>query len=225
MNYQIELEKILSSLEKNVPPENRPKLLLHGCCAPCSSYVLEFLSSFFDITILYYNPNIFPQEEYKRRLEELKNFLPEFFPAKENSVKLMEDCYIPQEFYDAIKIKENPELATEPEKGERCRRCYKFRLKRAFEFAQKNGFDYFCTTLSISPFKDSEKINQIGKELSECENVKPKWLFSDFKKKGGFLRSLELSKEFSLYRQQYCGCIFSAENSSKTHGQQEKTEA
>lgn len=219
MNYQIELEKILSLLEKNIPIENRPKLLLHACCAPCSSYVLEFLDSFFDITILYYNPNIFPDEEYKRRLEELKKFLPEFFPAKENSVKLVEDYYIPQEFYDAIKIKENPELAKEPEKGERCRRCYEFRLKRAFEFAKKNNFDYFCTTLSISPFKDSEKINQIGKELSECANGKPKWLFSDFKKKDGFLRSLELSKEFSLYRQQYCGCIFSAENSSKTHGQ------
>lgn len=219
MNYQIELEKILSLLEKNIPIENRPKLLLHACCAPCSSYVLEFLASFFDITILYYNPNIFPDKEYKIRLEELKKFLPEFFPAKENSVKLVEDYYIPQEFYDAIKIKENPELAKEPEKGERCRRCYEFRLKRAFEFAKKNNFDYFCTTLSISPFKDSEKINQIGKELSECTNGKPKWLFSDFKKKGGFLRSLELSKEFSLYRQQYCGCIFSAENSSKTHGQ------
>lgn len=219
MNYQIELEKILSLLEKNIPIENRPKLLLHACCAPCSSYVLEFLASFFDITILYYNPNIFPEEEYKRRLEELKKFLPEFFPAKENSVKLVEDYYIPQEFYDAIKIKENPELAKEPEKGERCRRCYEFRLKRAFEFAKKNNFDYFCTTLSISPFKDSEKINQIGKELSECANGKPKCFFSDFKKKGGFLRSLELSKEFSLYRQQYCGCIFSAENSSKTHGQ------
>lgn len=219
MNYQIELEKILSLLEKNIPIENRPKLLLHACCAPCSSYVLEFLASFFDITILYYNPNIFPDEEYKRRLEELKKFLPEFFPAKENSVKLVEDYYIPQEFYDAIKIKENPELAKEPEKGERCRRCYEFRLKRAFEFAKKNNFDYFCTTLSISPFKDSEKINQIGKELSECANGKSKWLFSDFKKKGGFLRSLELSKEFSLYRQQYCGCIFSAEISSKTHGQ------
>lgn len=225
MNYQIELEKILSSLKPNILMENRPKLLLHACCAPCSSYVLEFLASFFDITILYYNPNIFPEEEYKRRLEELKKFLPDFFPAKENSVKLVEDCYIPQEFYDAIKIKENPELAKEPEKGERCRRCYEFRLKRAFEFAQKNNFDYFCTTLSISPFKDSEKINQIGKELSECVNGKPKWLFSDFKKKGGFLRSLELSKEFSLYRQQYCGCIFSAENSNKTRVQQEKTEA
>ena len=225
MNYQIELEKILSSLEKNISLENRPKLLLHACCAPCSSYVLEFLASFFDITILYYNPNIFPEEEYKRRLEELKKFLPDFSPAKENFVKLLEDCYIPQEFYDAIKIKENPELVKEPEKGERCRRCYEFRLKKTFEFAQKNSFDYFCTTLSISPFKDSEKINQIGKELSECANEKPKWLFSDFKKKGGFLRSLELSKEFSLYRQQYCGCIFSAENSSKTHAQQEKTEA
>lgn len=225
MNYQIELEKILLALKQNVPIENRPKLLLHACCAPCSSYVLEFLASFFDITILYYNPNIFPQEEYKRRLEELKKFLPVFFPAKKNSVKLVEDCYIPQEFYNAIKIKENPELSTEPEKGERCRRCYEFRLKRAFDFAQKNDFDYFCTTLSISPFKDSEKINQIGRELSEYGNKKTKWLFSDFKKKGGFLRSLELSKEFSLYRQQYCGCIFSAENSSKTHAQQVKTEA
>lgn len=227
MNYQTELEKLLLSIEKEKKSvaDEKPSLLLHACCAPCSSYVLEYLASFFKITILYYNPNIFPEEEYKRRLEELKKFLPEFFPAKENSVKLVEDCYVPQEFYDAIRINENPELAAEQEKGERCRRCYKLRLSRAFKFAQENGFDYFCTTLSISPFKDSEKINQIGKDLSECGNGKTKWLFSDFKKKGGFLRSLELSKEFSLYRQQYCGCVFSSENSSRKHGQQEKTEA
>ena len=196
MNYQIELEKILSLLEKNIPIENRPKLLLHACCAPCSSYVLEFLASFFDITILYYNPNIFPDKEYKIRLEELKKFLPEFFPAKQNSVKLVEDYYIPQEFYDAIKIKENPELAKEPEKGERCRRCYEFRLKRAFEFAKKNNFDYFCTTLSISPFKDSEKIIKLEKNFLNAQTENQSGFFLTLKRKAVFLEALSLAKNF-----------------------------
>ncbi len=190
----------------------KPTLLLHACCAPCSSYVLEFLASYFDITILYYNPNIYPQEEYNRRLNELCFFLPDFPPALQNQVKLIKDTYEPQEFYDYIQIKEHPELATEKEKGQRCYKCYKLRLLRAYDYATKNKFDYFCTTLSISPFKDAVKINQIGNELSSLTPQGPKWLTSDFKKNSGFLRSLELSKEYNLYRQQYCGCVYSKQN-------------
>ena len=226
-NYQSQLDSIISSLEKNAGTAQdsatanafsyaKPRLLLHACCGPCSSYVLEYLSKYFDITILYYNPNIAPEEEYFRRLEELKNLLPRFKPAVENKVKLVEDSYNPEEFYSAIGVRENPELAHEPEKGERCRRCYKFRLERAFIYAAKHGFDYFCTTLSISPFKDAEKINIEGKLIEEAAGTKvPEWLPSDFKKKGGFKRSLELSEEYGLYRQQYCGCIYSKINTEK----------
>lgn len=211
INYQKELDSLLLSLGKNQNSDNKKTLLLHACCGPCSSYVLEYLSDFFDITVFFYNPNIYPQEEYFRRLNELKKFYESFPVVKNHKVKLIEEKYIPEEFYSAIQIKQNPELAFEKEKGVRCYRCYEFRLKRAYEFANKNHFDYFCTTLSISPFKDAEKINEIGQKL-EQHNVLPKWLFSDFKKKGGFLRSLELSKEYSLYRQQYCGCIYSSQN-------------
>lgn len=217
-SYQNELDSILSSLsEQTKSGEAKKKLLLHACCGPCSSYVLEYLVKFFDITILYYNPNIAPEEEYFRRLNELKNLLPRFEPALKNHVKLVEEDYNPEDFYNAIGIKENPELAHENEKGERCRRCYKFRLEKAFEYAVKNGFDYFCTTLSISPFKDAEKINIEGKLLEESAGDvnKTKWLPSDFKKKGGFKRSLELSEEYGLYRQQYCGCIYSKINTEK----------
>ncbi len=215
-NYQKELEKTIESL---VSSASRPSLLLHACCGPCSSYVLEYLAKFFDITILYYNPNIFPKEEYERRLEELKTLLPRFPAAFKNNVKFIEQNYDPQEFYTAIDIKNHPEFADEPEKGERCRRCYKFRLKKAYEYAYDNNFEYFCTTLSISPFKDAEKINTIGIELCNSKNSStknsPKWLFSDFKKKGGFKRSLELSEEYRLYRQQYCGCVYSKINTEK----------
>lgn len=210
-NYQKELDEIIESLAASAA---RPSLLLHACCGPCSSYVLEYLSKYFRITILYYNPNIYPEEEYLRRLNELKNFLPRFPAAFKNNVKFVEQNYDPEEFYSALEIKNHPEFADEPEKGERCRRCYEFRLKKAYEYAVKNNFDYFCTTLSISPFKDSEKINTIGREL--CNSIKKtKWLPSDFKKKGGFKRSLELSEEYELYRQQYCGCVYSKNNTEK----------
>lgn len=210
-NYQKELDEIIESLAASAA---RPSLLLHACCGPCSSYVLEYLSKYFSITILYYNPNIYPEEEYLRRLNELKNFLPRFPAAFKNNVKFVEQNYDPEEFYSALEIKNHPEFADEPEKGERCRRCYEFRLKKAYEYAVKNNFDYFCTTLSISPFKDSEKINTIGREL--CDSIKKtKWLPSDFKKKGGFKRSLELSEEYELYRQQYCGCVYSKNNTEK----------
>lgn len=210
-NYQKELDEIIESLAASAA---RPSLLLHACCGPCSSYVLEYLSKYFSITILYYNPNIYPEKEYLRRLNELKNFLPRFPAAFKNNVKFVEQNYDPEEFYSALEIKNHPEFADEPEKGERCRRCYEFRLKKAYEYAVKNNFDYFCTTLSISPFKDSEKINTIGREL--CDSIKKtKWLPSDFKKKGGFKRSLELSEEYELYRQQYCGCVYSKNNTEK----------
>ena len=207
-NFQKELDVILSKINT----ADKPKLLLHACCGPCSSYVLEYLYKFFQITVFYYNPNIYPQEEYTRRLEELKNLYLKFPPALEGKIQVIEENYNTEDFYEAVKTKKEPELATEKERGERCRRCYEFRLKKAFDYAKKNNFDYFCTTLSISPFKDAEKINVIGKELEKEDG--PKWLVSDFKKKGGFKRSLEISSEYGLYRQDYCGCIYSLKNRS-----------
>lgn len=209
--YQKKLDTILQETQHN-PAEHKPSLLLHACCGPCSSYTIEYLSKFFDIYVYYYNPNIYPPQEYERRLSELERFLGEFPPALECGVKLQKNEYIPQEFYEAIRIKEEPLLAEESEKGERCRRCYEFRLKKAYAYAAENGFDWFCTTLSISPFKDADKINTIGAALEQQNPSGPKWLYSDFKKKGGFKRSLELSEQFNLYRQQYCGCVYSAKN-------------
>lgn len=213
-NYQKDLDNLI---EKIRTQGEKPSLLLHACCGPCSSYVLEYLAKFFKITVFYYNPNIYPQEEYLRRLNELKDLYKRFPPALEGNVQIIEESYDPREFFQAVRTKEQPELADEPEKGERCRRCYEFRLKKAYEYAERNQFDYFCTTLSISPFKDAEKINLIGRALEgECTvegnrsvTKNPQWLPSDFKKKGGFVRSLEISEEYGLYRQQYCGCIYS----------------
>lgn len=165
---------------------------------------------FFDITIYYYNPNIHPEAEYTRRLNELKTFLPKF--DKDKLTCLYEENYDPKEFFKAVNTEIDTELKTEGEKGERCRRCYKFRMEKAYDYAIKNNFDWFTTTLSISPFKDAEKINIIGKELESRNSTGTKFLTSDFKKKGGFKRSLELSEEYGLYRQDYCGCIFSKQN-------------
>jgi predicted adenine nucleotide alpha hydrolase (AANH) superfamily ATPase len=207
MNYQKELDALLAAFQPETT--EKPSLLLHACCGPCSSYVLEYLFKYFDITVFYYNPNIYPQEEYQRRLAELRKLYETFPPALEGKVKVVEEAYDPEDFYKAVGTRQEPELADEPEKGERCRRCYEFRLRRAFEYATTGGYDYFCTTLSISPFKDAEKLNVIGQEL-EAENPSgPHWLPSDFKKKGGFKRSLEISEEYGMYRQDYCGCIYS----------------
>ena len=145
----------------------------------------------------------------KKPLQELKDFLPRFSPAVENKIKLVEMNYDPEEFYGAIKVREEPAMADDPEKGERCRRCYEFRLRKSYGYAAENKFDYFCTTLSISPFKDSVKINTEGEKIASENPAGPKWLYSDFKKKNGFLRSLEISEEYGLYRQQYCGCVYS----------------
>ncbi|MBO6218580.1 MAG: epoxyqueuosine reductase QueH [Treponema sp.] len=225
MNYQKELEKIIAQIEeekKTTVSFIKPTLLLHACCGPCSSYVIEYLAQIFDITIYYYNPNIHPKEEYFRRLEELKKFLERFPQATQNSVKLVEDSYNPEEYFKATNVRQEVELQSEPEKGERCRRCYLFRMKRAWEYACKNNFDWFTTTLSISPHKDSEKINVIGRELEEQKTndssaitIHTKFLPSDFKKKGGFLRSTQLSEEYGLWRQDYCGCVFSMRNGKK----------
>ena len=216
INYQKKLDQLIAEL---TAAGRRPSLLLHACCGPCSSYVLEYLSKYFQITVLYYNPNIYPQAEYERRLAELKKLYEKFPPALETDVKLVECEYQPEQFYQAVGVRDEPELAKEPEKGERCRRCYKFRLQRAYDYASENHFDYFCTTLSISPFKDAVKINELGIELeraqltgAEISETSPKWLFSDFKKKGGFKRSLELSEEYGMYRQTYCCCIYSMKN-------------
>ena len=221
--YQKQLDQIIKDLSSQAV--QKPSLLLHACCGPCSSYVLEYLAQYFNITIFYYNPNIYPLEEYNRRLNELKTFYTKFAPAA--NVSVVEETYNPEDFYSAIQIHEHPERADEPEKGERCRLCYKLRLQKAYEYAAAHKYDYYCTTLSISPFKDAEKINTLGIEIAEAQQVatnlqvpgdqsvaldqsaSPRWLPSDFKKKGGFQRSLELSTEYGLYRQQYCGCIYS----------------
>ena len=198
MNYQLEMEK---ELEKIKDLSTKPKLLLHACCGPCSSYVIEYLSSFFDITIYYYNPNIYPEEEYIRRKEEAKRFIDLF----NKDVKFIECRYNPDEYYLSVKGLE--ELG---EKSKRCYECYKLRMKEAAIYAKDNNYDYFTTTLSISPYKVSSWINEIGESLSNEIGIK--YLYADFKKKNGFKRSLELSKEYNMYRQDYCGCLYSYNN-------------
>ncbi len=194
INYQKKLDEILENLD------NTPKLLLHACCAPCSSYTIEYLSNYFEITILYYNPNIHPETEYLRRLNELKNFLIRF--KTKNKVTLKEVKYNSKEYFNAVKGYENF-----GERSIRCYKCYELRMNEAAKFAKENKFDYFTTTLSISPYKNAEWINEIGEKLEKKYNIK--YLYSDFKKKNGYKRSIELSNEYGLYRQDYCGCIFS----------------
>ncbi len=196
-NYQRELDALIEDNEKRGLV---PRLLLHSCCAPCSSYCLEYLARYFGITILYYNPNITNAEEYRKRVSEQRRLISEL-PVK-NAVTFAEGEYIPEDFYAAAKGLEHV-----PEGGERCFKCYRLRLEYAARYAAEHGFDYFCTTLSISPLKNAAKLNEIGAELSGIYKVP--WLPSDFKKKGGYQRSIELSREYGLYRQNYCGCEFS----------------
>lgn len=204
-NYQLSLERTLSSLESL---EERKTLLLHACCAPCSSYVLEYLTKYFDITLFFYNPNIYPEEEFRFREDELRRLLSEM-PLSSN-VKLLSGRYEPSEFFDIAHGYEDL-----PEGDERCRRCYALRLEESARAAKDGGFDYFCTTLSISPYKNAEWLNSIGKEMSEKYGVG--YLFSDFKKKNGYKRSVELSEQYSLYRQDYCGCVFSKHAAEERH--------
>ncbi len=197
INYQKELEKII---EKNKREDILPSLLLHSCCAPCSSYTLEYLSQFFKITVLYYNPNISPQQEYEKRKAEQIRLINQM-PFK-NSVGFLDCDYDSNEFFAVAKGYEDCR-----EGGERCFRCYALRLERTAALAAEKDFDYFCTTLSISPLKNAQRINEIGFELQEKYSVK--WLPSDFKKCEGYKRSIELSHEYNLYRQNFCGCVFS----------------
>ncbi|MCH5212669.1 MAG: epoxyqueuosine reductase QueH [Oscillospiraceae bacterium] len=196
-NYQIILNK---TLENIIRDGLKPQLLLHACCAPCSSYVLEYLSEYFEITVFFYNPNITEREEYDKRAEEIKRLISEL-PHK-NQIHLLYGKYDPESFFEISKGLENL-----PEGGERCFGCYRLRLNEAAIAAKAGGFDYFTTTLSISPHKNAGKLNEIGKELSEKYDIP--YLFSDFKKKNGYKRSCELSAVYGLYRQSYCGCIFS----------------
>lgn len=196
-NFQKELEKKIDGF---VREGKVPRLLLHSCCAPCSSYVIEYLSQYFEITVFYYNPNISMEEEYKKRVAEQQRFIKEF-PAK-HKVSFIEGDYDTSVFYNTVKGYEKCK-----EGGERCFLCYELRLRETARRAVAGEFDYFTTTLTISPLKKSVKLNEIGYNLGIEYGVG--YLLSDFKKKEGYKRSIELSKEYDLYRQNYCGCVYS----------------
>jgi len=202
-NYSLMLEQTIKDLSLK---EEKSTLLLHACCAPCSSYVLEYLSIYFDITVLFFNPNISPKEEYKFREKELLRLIDEM--PLPSSVKLISGRYSPEEFYEMARGLEELD-----EGGERCKKCYALRLAETAKIAKEGGFDYFTTTLSISPYKNAGWLNSIGEEEGARFGVK--YLFSDFKKKNGYKRSCELSEEYGLYRQNYCGCEFSKKAAEK----------
>lgn len=195
INYQLKLDAILNDI-KSIG--RKPRLLLHSCCAPCSSYVLTYLNDYFDISILFYNPNITNATEYEKRYSELKRFISEL----KLPVNLLEPEYDPSVFVNAVKGLEH-----EKEGGKRCEVCFNLRLEEAAKKAKEISADFFCTTLSISPLKNSELLNSIGIKYQEKYGIP--WLYSDFKKKGGYLCSIKLSKEHNLYRQDYCGCVYS----------------
>lgn len=204
INYQRELEQLLSRLkEQGAEGKPVPGLFLHSCCAPCSSYVLEYLCRYFRITVFYYNPNISSTEEYRKRAAEQKRLIDAYnAEGKGHRIRVLEGDYEPGRFLDEVRGLERC-----PEGGERCFRCYELRLRETARRAAEGDFDYFCTTLSISPLKNAQKINEIGLALSEEYGVS--WLQSDFKKRDGYRRSVALSAEYELYRQNYCGCAFS----------------
>lgn len=196
-NYQVKLEEII---KENQELKKIPTLLLHSCCAPCSSYVLEYLTNYFKITIFYYNPNIYPYDEYKKRLSEQVRLINSL-PVK-NKIDILYCDYDNNKFENIVKGLEN-----EKEGGNRCHKCYELRLEKTAITAKENNFDYFSTTLTVSPYKNSKILNEIGDVLSKKYNIK--YLYSDFKKKEGYKRSIELSRMYNLYRQNYCGCIYS----------------
>ena len=181
--------------------DKKHSILLHSCCAPCSSHVISVLKDYFDITILYYNPNISPIQEYEKRKQEQINFIKQL----DCGIKIMDCDYDNDVYEECIKGLEN-----EKEGGARCLKCFRLRLEKTAKLASINNFDYFCTTLTVSPYKNSQVINSIGKELMNIYNVK--WLYSDFKKEEGYKHSIALSKQYNLYRQDYCGCIYSIRN-------------
>ena len=208
-NYQKKLDELLEQVKTS---GKKPTLLLHACCAPCSSYVLEYLTKYFHIILFYYNPNISPKQEFEKRTRELQRLVGEM--PFEDKPEIIVGSYDQNEFYEIAKGLEHL-----PEGGERCFRCYRLRLEKTAELAAKLGADYFTTTLSISPYKNAQKLGEIASELSQIYGVEA--LPSDFKKKGGYKRSIELSAQYGLYRQDYCGCVYSkAERDRKKQAQQ-----
>lgn len=197
INYQKVMEELIRD---NCSETVVPRLLLHSCCAPCSSYCISCLAEYFHVTVFYYNPNIYPAEEYRMRAAEQKRFV-EQYPTK-YPVSYIEAPYESDRFYEMARGMEDI-----PEGGERCFACYEMRLKKSAEYASLHGFDFFTTTLSISPLKNAQKLNEIGAKLAEQFHVQ--YLYSDFKKKDGYKKSTEISKEYQMYRQYYCGCVFS----------------
>ena len=193
-NYQLMLDKIIEKQDGTLP-----SLLLHSCCGPCSSYVLEYLTKYFDITVFFYNPNIYPEAEYIKRLDTQKQLL-EKMPF-ENPVSLIEGDYEPDAYLAAVRGQEEYR-----EGGIRCSTCFTLRLYKTAELAKAKGFDYFATTLTVSPHKNAQIINTLGFEIGEKHGIS--WLPSDFKKREGYKRSIELSQQYGLYRQGYCGCSF-----------------
>ena len=193
INYDKVLEKIINNLEY------KPKLLLHSCCGPCSSYVITYLKDYFDITILYYNPNIEPKEEYEKRKSEQIRLIKEL---DLNNLNFMDCDYDNETYHDFVIGYES-----DKEGGHRCHLCYELRLQKTCDLAKKYNFEYFGTTLTVSPYKNAQVLNDLGEKISNLNNVK--WLYSDFKKKEGYKKSIELSKKYELYRQDYCGCLFS----------------
>lgn len=197
VNYQKELDRMIENLTER---GEVPALLMHSCCAPCSSYCLSYLAEYFHITIYYYNPNIYPETEYQKRVKEQQRLIQEL-PVK-YPITFLEGPYDPERFFAMAEGMEQI-----PEGGERCFHCYEMRQREAALAAKEGGFDYFTTTLSVSPHKNAQKLNEIGLRLQEEYGVK--YLVSDFKKRGGYLKSIELSREYDLYRQNYCGCVYS----------------
>lgn len=196
-NYQKEMDAVIRDLEES---GKVPKLLLHSCCAPCSSYVLEYLSQHFEIMVYFYNPNIYPAEEYYKRVTEIERLVGQM--NFKNPVKLVSGAYEPGEFYQAVKG-----LEKEAEGGSRCLRCFSLRLEEAAKVCRAGNYDYFTTTLSISPLKNAAQLNEIGESIAKEYGIQ--YLPSDFKKRDGYKRSIQLSEEYGLYRQNYCGCVFS----------------
>lgn len=196
INYDKKLEEIINNLSF------KPKLLIHSCCGPCSSYVLSYLNKYFDITIYYYNPNIDTIDEFNKRLLEQKRLIKEMF---NDEIKVIEGSYEPKIYYSKIKGHEK-----DKEGEERCHICYKLRLEETAKYAKENGFDYFTTTLSVSPYKNAKVLNLLGEKLEKEYNIK--YLYADFKKKDGYKKSVMYSKEYNLYRQDYCGCVYSKIN-------------
>lgn len=217
VNYQLVMENIIKEncLEKGKIKEKLPTLLLHSCCAPCSSYCLAVLSQYFKVTVFYYNPNIYPPEEYEMRAKEQQRFINEY--PMSNEVRFVEGPYDTERFYNMAKG-----LEKVPEGGERCFKCFELRLRESAKYALDNGFDFFTTTLSISPLKNAQKLNEIGKQLEEEFGVK--YLYSDFKKKEGYKKSTEISNEYGMYRQYYCGCVYSKKQRDDEIAQKNATE-